>query len=97
VVINLAIWRIWIPVCFELGPRGIGQTMLGRRLRIPWRAVARYEITRRGVVFLPENNRIPLRSLYVRWRDRREPLLELIRYYFVPRSNAGNSGFRRGP
>jgi hypothetical protein len=87
VVINLAIWRTWIPVCFELGPKGIEQTMLGRQVRIPWRAIARYEVTRRGVVLLSETNRTPFRSLYVRWRDDREQLLQLVEYYVLPRSS----------
>jgi hypothetical protein len=95
-VINLAIWRIWIPVYFELGPKGIGQTTLGRPSKTPWKAIARYEITRRGVVLLPENNRISFRSIYIRWRERREQLLELVRYYVLARSADENSGVRGG-
>ena len=96
-VINLAIWRTWIPVYFDLGPKGIEQTMLGRQIRIPWRSIARYEVTRRGVVLLPENNRIPFRSLYVRWRDHQEQLLQLVQYYVLPRSVGGDSGVRQKP
>jgi hypothetical protein len=94
-VISLAIWRTWIPVFFDLGPKGIEQTMLGRKIRIPWPAIARYEVTSQGVVLVPESNRITFRSFYIRWGDHKERLLQLVQYYVLPRATDGNSGVRR--
>ena len=34
--IPAAMWRMWIPIRYELGPKGITQRILGRQLRIPW-------------------------------------------------------------
>jgi hypothetical protein len=89
--LNTALWRIWIPVSFELGPKGVWQTMLGRQTRVPWSMIARYEITGRGVLLLPDDPRTPLvslRGIHIRWRDHRDQLLELVRYYVIPRSRS---------
>ena len=87
--LQVPIWRLWVPVGFEIGSKGIGQAVLWRRARVPWRMIARYEITKRGILLLPEDAKTPLsrlRGLYIRWRDRREQLTELVRYYVIPRS-----------
>ncbi len=87
--LNAAIWRLWVPVAFELGPKGIWQTVLGRRKCFPWQAIARYEVTGRGVLLLPVDDRTPLaplRAVYIRWRDHREQLLALVQYYVIPRT-----------
>lgn len=88
VVLQIPIWRLWIPVRFEFGSKGIGQTVLGRSSRVPWRMIARYEIMKYGVLLLPEDAAPPfsrLRGVYVRWRDHREQLTELVGYYVIPR------------
>jgi len=83
-----AFWRMWIPVTFELGHKGILQSVLGRQRRIPWKTIARYEIHRRGVALLPADDATvlsPLRSLYLSWGSHREELLAVVQYYVIPR------------
>jgi hypothetical protein len=88
-VLNAAVWRLWIPVGFEFGPKGILQTVLWRRKLIPWPNIVRYEISQKGVLLLPHEDRTPLaplRGLYIRWRDHRDQLVELVKYYVIHRS-----------
>jgi hypothetical protein len=82
--LSIALWRLWVPVTFELGPRGVVQILFGRRRRIAWSSVARYEVRRRGVLLLSEETQGPaaaLRGLYVRWGRHREELLAVIAHY----------------
>lgn len=82
-------WRLWIPVRFEFGPKGIVQTVLGRQRRIPWVALMRYEVRRHGVLLLADAEPSPLaalRGLYVRWQDRRDDLLEILEFFMNSRT-----------
>ncbi|MFV1965031.1 MAG: hypothetical protein ACC628_06380 [Pirellulaceae bacterium] len=88
VALALSVWRLWIPVRFEFSSKGITQTVLRRRRRIPWTEFARYEVRRRGVILFTESDASPLaafRSLYVRWNDHREDLLELLDFFVKSR------------
>ncbi len=85
----LALWRLWIPVQFEFGPKGVTQTILGRTRRIPWSAVRRCEIRRAGLLLLPLADRRPLaaiRGLYIRWRGQRAELLAIMKHYLGARA-----------
>jgi len=77
-------WRLWIPVRLEIGSKGITQTVLGRRTRIPWAAIGRYDVQDQGVLFLAESEPYALsafRGIYVGWNDQREALLKLAEFF----------------
>ena len=79
-----ALWRLWMPRRYSLGPRGVAETVLGRTRRIPWTQIARYEARRRGVLLLATHEPTPLRTLqarYVPWGRHRSEVLEMVRYY----------------
>ena len=74
--------RFYLPVEFELGGAGVQQRLLGRRRRIPWHAIGRYEIGFSGVLLLPNADVSPLDSLrgvYVAWSGNREAVLALVK------------------
>jgi hypothetical protein len=86
----LILWRTWLPVRYELGSGGIVRVVLGRRLRIPWTAIPRYELREDGVLLLPDAVATPLsslRGLYLHWGRQKEPVLAALDYYL------GNWGF----
>jgi hypothetical protein len=85
-----ASWRLWIPVRFEFGSKGILQTALGRPRRIAWGEFARYEVRRQGVLLLADPQTSPLaalRGLFIRFNQQREPLLETIEFFLNSRSS----------
>lgn len=87
----ISLWRVWLPVRYDLGPRGVVETVLGRRHRIGWTQVARYEIRRRGVLLLATHESTPLRTLqalYVPWGRRQTEVLEIVRFYLDRSSSA---------
>jgi hypothetical protein len=91
VALALAAWRLWIPVRFEISSKGVVQSVLGRRRRIPWVEFARYDLRRRGVLLLTEMGGSPLvafRSLYVGWNDYRQELLDLLDFFIEPRAES---------
>jgi hypothetical protein len=80
----LAMWRLWVPVRFDLGPDGVTQTAFGRRRHVSWRKIAEYSVTRRGVMLhaYPEELRpMAPRSLYVRGGRQLDQLLDLVAHY----------------
>lgn len=86
-------WRLWIPVRFELGPRGVVQRVGGRQRRIPWRDFSGYELRRRGAFLFADDRPGPLAFLgawFIRYPDPPERLRELLELYLAPRrSGAG--------
>lgn len=83
-VIAMALWRSILPVRFELNANGLTEHSWGRKRRIPWASIRRYELLPRGVVIFPASSPAPLdtlRSLYVPWDDHREEVLAQFRYY----------------
>lgn len=80
----LSLWRLWLPVRYDLGQRGVVETVLGRQSRIGWSHVAGYEVRRNGVLLLATHEPTLLRTLqarYVPWGGRRSQVLEMVRYY----------------
>lgn len=93
-VLNLSAWRLWLPVHYDLGPKGIQQTVLGRTRRLHWNQIGRYDARQRGVVLYARNDTgplSPLSAVYLRWGGRREALLALLEFYLTPRSPRGSS------
>jgi hypothetical protein len=83
-VLVLALWRFFLPTAFELSSEGVSQWLLGRRRRIPWRAIRRYEICSSGVLLLPRADACPIdacRGLYLPWGPHRHEVLAHVRYY----------------
>ncbi|MCO6455144.1 MAG: hypothetical protein J5I93_07580 [Pirellulaceae bacterium] len=80
----LSIWRVWLPVQFELGPRGILQTVGRRTYRISWREFRRYRPFRRGVLLLVDPEPSPLdafRGLFIRYDGQKDHVLSVVDYY----------------
>lgn len=83
-VLLIALWRYFVPVTFELSGDGVTQSVLGRKRRIPWRAIGHHETADAGVLLLPEEDpslMAPLRGLYVPWGSHRDEVLRHIDYY----------------
>lgn len=94
VVLILASWRIWLPVQFEFSHKGIIQSVLGRRRRIPWTQVRRYEARRAGVLLLSDSVATPLsplRGIFIRWNGHRDELMEILEAYLNPNSSSLDS------
>jgi len=86
-VLAAALWRFFVPVTFELGDAGIAQSALGRRRRIPWSAIRRYEVFPSGVLLLPDAGRHALgafQGLYLPWGGHRNRVLACMRYRLTP-------------
>ena len=86
--IAAAMWRMWIPIRYELGPKGITQRILGRQLRIPWSAIRRGEVRQHGVLIMSKADdslRSKLNGTYVRWEGHREQVLAIVAYYLGSR------------
>ncbi|MEX2174773.1 MAG: hypothetical protein WD872_10455 [Pirellulaceae bacterium] len=89
----ITLWRTWLPVTYELGPRGITQKLLGRRRRIDWLAIRSYEASERGVLLAPDPQMTalsPLRGLYLPWVGQREQVLAILQHY-LPSSSPGSA------
>jgi hypothetical protein len=92
--LGISLWRLWIPVKFELGSRGVSQSVFGRRRRIGWSDIPSFEVRSHGVLLLPSREPLllsRLRGLYIRFAGRREELLASVEYYVSPEPLRGAS------
>ncbi len=83
----LALWRMWIPLRFDLSPKGVAWRMLAWRRRIPWSAINYCKIYRHGILF-SASDATPLSTLqgtYLRWCDQREEIISIAKYYLSDR------------
>ena len=81
-------WRLWLPVTFDLGTKGITQSTLVFRWRIPWRCFARYETRQRGVWLLIDAEPAPLstlRGIYLPWSDQEDQVLAVLDFFLAAR------------
>ncbi len=88
VTLMLSCWRLWIPVTFELGTKGITQSTPVFRWRIPWRCFARYETRHRGVWLLNDAEPAPfstLRGTYVPWSDQEVQVRAVLDFFLASR------------
>ena len=86
--LNLSLWRLWLPVEYELGPSGVYETVLSRRRKISWKLIGGYEISGRGVRLFPKHGATRMlasRWIYLRGGTRHEELCELVKFYLSPR------------
>ncbi|MDY0168433.1 MAG: hypothetical protein RBS80_17925 [Thermoguttaceae bacterium] len=80
----VTLWRFFTPVAFGLSEYGVDQWVYGRRLRIPWRAIRRYQVCSAGVLLVPHGERTimaPFRSLYLPWESHCDEVLAYMRHY----------------
>lgn len=83
-ILAVTLWRVWLPVTYEIGISGVTQIVLGRRRRIPWLAVRNYVVHADGVLLVPDAEVrpvSPLRGLFLPWLDQREKVLANVEYY----------------
>lgn len=86
--LTLSSWRLWLPVTFELGTKGVTQSTLVLRWRIPWRSFARYEKRPQGVWLFAGAEPTPfasLRGVYVPWADDEERVLAVLDFFLSAR------------
>ena len=86
-IFAVTLWRMWLPVRYEIGVSGVTQIVLGLRRRIPWPAIRNYVVYADGVLLVPDAEVrpvSPLRGLFLPWLDRREKVLANVEYYVNP-------------
>ena len=74
----LALWRIWVPIHYEINAHGIEQRIFGRLWRVPWIAVRRHELCHDGVILFRDAERLPFdswRGVYLPWSGHREAII----------------------
>lgn len=84
----LSTWRVWLPVTFVMGTKGISQSTLVFRWRIPWRCFARYETRPRGVWLLSDADPSALstlRGVFVPWSDQETQVVAVLDFFLAPR------------
>ena len=91
-------WKMWIPIAFTLGPRGItSKSILGSN-RLAWRDIDHYKTHRQGVMIYCTENDSPLanlRGIYIASSESVEELQQLIDYYQeLRRTGTGSSIIR---
>lgn len=80
----LTLWRLLVPIRYEINFLGITQHVLRRRRHVPWRAMGGYKIRDDGMLVLPRGGASPLgyvRALFVPWGGQREAMLVFARRY----------------
>jgi len=86
-----SLWRMWIPISYEISPRGVAESLFDRTQRIGWRDIARIEIFPDGFLLqaIPEASPLAgLRGTFIPWGNQRDAAIALIRLY-GPRVGVG--------
>jgi hypothetical protein len=90
-----ATWNLWLPVKFELGPKGIVRSVFRWRRRFPWSEFGSYELQPHGVFLWPlsrETACSPVHGLFLPRETPHPELLQVLDYYLRPRlAEGGNS------
>ena len=80
----LALWRLWLPVTYQLGSKGVVERACGHSRHIDWLRVTRAELQPRGVLLLADRTQTPLaiiHGVFVPWRNRREQVIALVEHF----------------
>lgn len=77
----VVLWRLWLPVKWELGLTGVTLTVLGFRRRIPWMAVARFDFATDGVWLYADREGSPQRGTFIAYAGQRERIIACVNYY----------------
>jgi hypothetical protein len=83
-VFLLALWRLWLPVTYQLGSKGVVERACGHSRHIDWLRVTRAELQPRGVLLLADRTQTPLaiiHGVFVPWRNKREQVIALIEHF----------------
>ena len=80
-MLALALWRLWLPVKWELGLTGVTMVVLGFRRRIPWLSIARFEMRDDGVWLFADREASPQRGTFIGYAGERERIKACIEYY----------------
>jgi hypothetical protein len=84
------VWRILVPVHFELNSNGIVYHSLNRNRLIAWSDIRRYQIRRHGILLLPQTDRFFLEAFRGFYLSVPAPLMPEVLYrlrVFVDRSS----------
>lgn len=87
----VSLWRLWLPVKWELGLTGVTLVVLGFRRRIPWLAVARFELGRDGVWLFADREASPQRGTFIGYADQRQRITACVEYYLGAWASASES------
>ena len=58
-----SVWRLFVPMQFELSVEGITQWIFGYRRTIPWSDIRSYVIQKEGILILSHRTRYPLDAM----------------------------------
>jgi len=81
----LALWRVFLPVRYEIGPAGVCHVILRRRSLLRWSEVGRVELRPDGVLLFDRKSSGPfdaLRAVYLPCATHRDVVLRLVEKYF---------------
>lgn len=81
---GVALWRLFLPVDYELSVGGVDQWILGRRYHSSWQSIRGYEVCTAGAVLLPQGPVCPLDALfgvYLPWMQHRNEVLAHLRQH----------------
>ena len=84
----LALWRLYVPVQFELSAAGVTRTVLGRTRRVPWSAIGSIQRRDRGILLLRDFAPGPLgllRGVYIPYNNHQAEVLALCDFYLAGR------------
>lgn len=87
----LALWRLWLPVKWELGLTGVTMVVLGFRRRIPWLSIARFELRDDGVWLFADREAAPQRGTFIGYAGERQRVRACIEYYLGTWTAASDS------
>jgi hypothetical protein len=73
-----ASWPMWLPVRYELGPKGIIRGVFGWRRRISWTEFGSYQTLAHGVLLCPRANTMPLATVRGLFLPSRSPHADLV-------------------
>lgn len=79
--LTVSLWRLWLPLKWELGLTGVTMVVLGFRRRIPWLAVAKFELGRDGVWLFADREAAPERATFIGYADQRQRITACVEYY----------------
>lgn len=80
----LAMWRMFIPIEYHLGSRGLRQSYLRRNHLVRWSQIKVIEVRRHGILLYPDSYFGPLRAMrgvYVPWGSYHDEVIALVAFY----------------
>ena len=90
-LVLLALWRLYLPVQYELSAGGITRTVLGRTRRVPWSGVGAVSRRESGVVVLRDWEDGPLallRGIYIPYNNHKSDVQAVFDFYLAGRADS---------